>query len=61
MTRNERENLKVIGDLLQIMFEQGLPMKWAVEYEAALQAYINIGGPTPDVGVHPESKSGVAS
>ena len=56
MTKNERDNLKVIGNLLQIMFEQGLPFKWAVEYEAAVEAYRTMGGPTPDVGVHPESR-----
>ena len=56
MTKNERDNLKVIGNFLQIMFEQGLPFKWAVEYEAAVEAYINMGGPTPEVGIHPESK-----
>ena len=56
MTKNERDNLKVIGNLLQIMFEQGLPFKWTVEYEAAVEAYKTMGGPKPDVGVHPESR-----
>ena len=56
MTKSERENLKVIGNLLQIMFEQGLPFKWAVEFEAACEAYKIMGGPPPNVGVHPESR-----
>tara|TARA_R100000388_G_scaffold34048_1_gene26430 strand:- start:583 stop:774 length:192 start_codon:yes stop_codon:yes gene_type:complete len=58
MTKNERDNLKVIGNLLQIMFDEGLPFKWAVEYEAALQAYINMNGPTPDVRPRPWAKNG---
>lgn len=49
MTKSERDNLKVIGNLLQRMFDEGLPFKWAVEFEAAIEAYIIMGGPTPDV------------
>lgn len=49
MTKTEKENLKVIGNLLQIMFDEGLPFKWAVEFEAAIAAYIAMNGPTPDV------------